>query len=99
MARLGMRAGEVRQLKLDDIDWIQGEIHVRAGKSRRERTLPLLEEVGKVLGAYMRQERPESAERKPNTDFESQAQLVCQCPMTGQCQESRNQPINQTARN
>ena len=41
MARLGMRAGEVRQLNLNDIDWIEGEIHVRAGKSRRERTLPL----------------------------------------------------------
>lgn len=63
MARLGMRAGEVRQLKLDDIDWIEGEIHVRAGKSRRERTLPLLEEVGKALGVYLREERPESAER------------------------------------
>jgi integrase len=58
-----MRAGEVRQLNLNDIDWIEGEIHVRAGKSRRERTLPLLEEVGKALGAYLRQERPESAER------------------------------------
>jgi integrase len=63
MARLGMRAGEVRQLKLDDIDWIEGKIHVRAGKSRRERTLPLLEEVGKALGVYLREERPESAER------------------------------------
>jgi len=63
LARLGMRAGEVRQLNLNDIDWIEGEIHIRAGKSRRERTLPLLEEVGKALGAYLRQERPESAER------------------------------------
>jgi integrase len=41
MARLGMRAGEVRQLNLNDIDWIEGEIHVRAGKSRRERFLTL----------------------------------------------------------
>src|SRR6266404_382934 len=63
MARLGMRAGEVRQLKLGDIDWIDGAIHVRAGKSRRERTLPLLEEVGKALGVYLRKERPQSAER------------------------------------
>jgi site-specific recombinase XerD len=62
MARLGMRAGEVRQLNLNDIDWIEGEIHVRAGKSRRERTLPLFEEVGKALSVYLR-ERPESAER------------------------------------
>ena len=63
MARLGMRAGEVRQLNLNDIDWIEGEIHVRAGKSRRERTLPLFEEVGKALSVYLREERPESAER------------------------------------
>jgi len=63
MARLGMRAGEVRQLKLDDIDWVEGVIHVRAGKSRRERTLPLLEEIGDALGVYLRQERPQSAER------------------------------------
>jgi integrase len=63
MARLGMRAGEVRQLNLNDIDWIEGEIHVRAGKSRRERILPLLEEVGKALGVYLREERSESAER------------------------------------
>jgi site-specific recombinase XerD len=63
MARLGMRAGEVRQLNLNDIDWIEGEIHVRSGKSRRERTLPLLQEVGKALGVYLREERPESAER------------------------------------
>lgn len=63
MARLGLRAGEVRQLKLDDIDWIEGVIHVRAGKSRRERALPLVEGVGKMLSAYLQQERPQSAER------------------------------------
>jgi integrase len=53
MARLGMRAGEVRQLRLDDIDWIAGVIHVRRGKSRCERTLPLLEDVGRALGTYL----------------------------------------------
>lgn len=63
MARLGMRAGEVRQLKLDDIDWIAGAIHIRRGKSRCERTLPLLEDVGRSLGTYLRQERPLTAER------------------------------------
>jgi site-specific recombinase XerD len=63
MARLGMRAGEIRQLSLDDIDWIEGVIHIRASKSRRERTLPLLAEVGKVLSLYLREERPQSVER------------------------------------
>ena len=63
MARLGLRAGEVRQLKLDDIDWFEGVVHVRTSKSRRERTLPLGEDVGTALSAYLRQERPKSAER------------------------------------
>jgi integrase/recombinase XerD len=63
MARLGMRAGEIRQLSLDDIDWIERVIHVRASKCRRERTLPLLAEVGKVISLYLRKERPQSAER------------------------------------
>lgn len=63
MARLGLRAGEVQQLKLDDIDWGEGILHIRAGKSRRERALPLLEEVGKALSTYLREARPPSAER------------------------------------
>jgi site-specific recombinase XerD len=63
MARFGMRAGEIRQLNLEDIDWIEGVIHVRASKCRRERTLALLAEVGKVLSLYLRKERPQSAER------------------------------------
>jgi integrase len=63
MARLGMRAGEVRQLKLEDIDWIEGVIRVGLGKSRRERTLPLLEDIGTLLSAYLQQERPASAEQ------------------------------------
>jgi integrase len=65
MARLGMRAGEVRQLGLDDIHWIAGVIHVRRGKSRSERTLPLLEDVGRVLGTYLQQERPVTANSRP----------------------------------
>jgi site-specific recombinase XerD len=63
MARLGMRAGEVRQLKLDDLDWITGVVHIRLGKSRRERILPLFEDIGQALGNYLRQERPKSRNR------------------------------------
>jgi site-specific recombinase XerD len=63
MARLGMRAGEVRQLKLDDVDWITGVVHIRLGKSRRERILPLFEDIGQALGNYLRQERPKSRNR------------------------------------
>jgi site-specific recombinase XerD len=63
LARLGLRAGEVRQLQLDDIDWVAGVIHVRQGKSRYERTLPLLDDVGRTLSLYLQRERPVTAER------------------------------------
>jgi integrase len=44
LARLGLRAGEVAALALDDIDWRAGEITVRGKGSRAER-LPLPAEV------------------------------------------------------
>jgi site-specific recombinase XerD len=56
LARLGLRAGEVVQLTLEDIDWEAGELLVR-GKSAREERLPLLREVGQALADYLR-ERP-----------------------------------------
>jgi site-specific recombinase XerD len=56
LARLGLRAGEVVQLILEDIDWEAGELLVR-GKSAREERLHLLREVGQALADYLR-ERP-----------------------------------------
>ena len=41
LASLGMRACEIASMRLDDIRWHDGTIVVRAGKSRRERMLPL----------------------------------------------------------
>ena len=49
LAHLGLRAGEVIRLKLEDIDWFEGRLIVRAGKNHRERSLPLSQEVGDVL--------------------------------------------------
>jgi integrase len=40
LARLGLRAGEVAALELDDVDWRQGELIIRGKADRRER-LPL----------------------------------------------------------
>lgn len=54
LVRLGLRAGEVAALHLDDLDWRQGCLRVRAGKSRRERVLPLPAEVGQALVHYLR---------------------------------------------
>jgi integrase/recombinase XerD len=64
LARLGLRAGEVLRLRLDDIDWVRGCVLVRAGKTHRERSLPLSKEVGDALAMYLRQGRPRSPYRE-----------------------------------
>ena len=57
LARLGLRASEVANLKLTDIDWKNGRLAV-AGKSRREEWLPLTQEVGDAIITYVEQARP-----------------------------------------
>ena len=57
LARLGLRAGEVAALRLEDIDWRAGEITVR-GKGRRSERLPLPADVGEPVAAYLRDGRP-----------------------------------------
>ena len=64
LAHLGLRAGEVICLKLDDIDWFEGRLIVRAGKNHRERSLPLSQEVGDVLVSYLRDARPATPHRE-----------------------------------
>ncbi len=57
LARLGLRAGDIVQLRLQDIDWKGAWIHV-SGKNRREARLPLNLEVGRAIVAYLQQGRP-----------------------------------------
>jgi site-specific recombinase XerD len=57
LARLGLRAGEVANLKLTDIDWKNGRVAI-AGKSRRKEWLPLTQEVGDAIIAYVERARP-----------------------------------------
>lgn len=52
ISRLGLRVGEVVNLRLEDIDWEGGEIRV-CGKSERQARLPLPEDVGKALVDYL----------------------------------------------
>jgi integrase/recombinase XerD len=63
MCDLGLRVSEVVALTLDDIDWRQGVLKVPAGKSRRERLLPLPAPLGAAITAYLRQGRPSSTVR------------------------------------
>ncbi|KAJ8135920.1 hypothetical protein OY671_010867, partial [Metschnikowia pulcherrima] len=57
LARLGLRASEVADSKLADVDWRNGRITV-AGKSRREEWLPSTQEVGDAMIAYIERVRP-----------------------------------------
>jgi site-specific recombinase XerD len=57
LARLGLRAGDIRQMDLADIDWTHASIRV-SGKSRYEATLPLTQEVGDAVLEYLRKGRP-----------------------------------------
>jgi site-specific recombinase XerD len=63
LVRLGLRAGDVAALTLDDLDWRAGEIVLR-GKGRREGRLPLPRDVGRVLAAYLRDGRPRTSSRR-----------------------------------
>lgn len=63
LSRLGLRAGEAAALRLDDIDWRQGEITV-TGKGSRQERLPLPADVGSVVVAYLRDGRPRTGHRQ-----------------------------------
>jgi site-specific recombinase XerD len=52
LARLGLRAGDVAQLCLDDIEWETGSLRV-SGKSRYEVRLPIPQDVGDAISAYL----------------------------------------------
>jgi integrase len=58
LARLGLRANEVVQLRLGDIDWRGARLVLRRGKKRTERVLPLSQEVGDALAEYVTKARP-----------------------------------------
>jgi site-specific recombinase XerD len=63
LARLCLRAGEVAQLTLDDIDWDNGELTIR-GKGGCFDRLPIPVDVGKALVTYLRHSRPRCSSRK-----------------------------------
>jgi integrase/recombinase XerD len=60
LARLGLRAGEVAALCLNDFDWRAGEILIR-GKGNRVERLPLPSAVGEAVVAYLQDGRPSPA--------------------------------------
>jgi integrase/recombinase XerD len=61
LSRLGLRAGEVAALELDDVDWRSGLLSVR-GKGGRHDELPLPVDLGEALASYLRR-RPRCESR------------------------------------
>lgn len=57
LARLGLRAGDILNMCIGDIEWEQGTLRV-SGKSHREVRLPLPQDAGDALIEYLGQGRP-----------------------------------------
>ncbi len=60
MIDLGLRASEVADLELSDIDWHQSVLQITRTKSRNTRVLPLPVGCGAAIANYLCKGRPES---------------------------------------
>lgn len=81
LARLGLRAGDVWLMRVTDIDWRQGLLKVQ-GKGRRSIHLPLPQDAGEAVAAYLQEVRPVVAEERlflriaaPFTPFVSSSEI------------------------
>lgn len=63
-ARLGLRAGDIRDLRLDQLDWQRSRIRIIQSKTGAALELPLPEDVGQALIDYLRYGRPEAVHRE-----------------------------------
>lgn len=62
LSQLGLRAGELVSLTLDDIDWDLGCILIK-GKGNERSKLPLPAQVGEALADYLKNGRPNTTSR------------------------------------
>jgi integrase/recombinase XerD len=58
LAIYGLRSGEVRGLRLDDLDWTREVMTIKRPKQRRTQYYPLVESVGEAILKYLKQARP-----------------------------------------
>lgn len=63
LSRLGLRGGEVMGLRLEDIDWREGELLIR-GKGPKHERLPLPADVGEAIVAWLQRGRPRCSARE-----------------------------------
>jgi site-specific recombinase XerD len=60
IATVALRPRTVRDLTLDQVHWREAEIRIPRTKSRRGINVPLSQEVGQALSAYVLEERPKT---------------------------------------
>ncbi|WP_057940594.1 site-specific integrase [Algoriphagus resistens] len=60
VARLGLRVGDIRALKLSDLNWNRKLISIVMQKTKQQLELPLLEDVGWAIIDYLKNGRPET---------------------------------------
>lgn len=61
---LGLRACDIVALKLTDIDWLRGEIRIVQSKTANAVILPLTQDVGEALKAYILNARPSAVDNE-----------------------------------
>jgi len=59
-ARLGIRVGDIKSLKLKDLNWDAKTIEIRQDKTKNIATYPILGDIGWALIDYLKNGRPES---------------------------------------
>ena len=63
-SRLGLRVGDLRALRLDDLDWGASTVGITQSKTAAPLRLPIPEEVGEALIDYLRFGRPKTEHRE-----------------------------------
>ena len=58
--RLGIRAGDIRDLRFDNLNWDDASIEFRQGKTKRKTMVPLTNEIGDAIIDYLQNGRPTS---------------------------------------
>ena len=89
LLRLGLRAGEVAALSLQDLDWRAGQMLVH-GKGGRVDGMPLPTEVGGAIAGYLRRGRPATSRRE--------VFLTTRAPRTGLTREGVSYIVRRACR-
>jgi integrase/recombinase XerD len=60
VARLGIRVGDIKSLKLSDLNWDKKIIEIIQNKTNKKATYPILSDIGWALIDYLKNGRPQS---------------------------------------